>query len=60
METDGTLRGTGKHFFRTPIGAELCGPRFTPDDRALFVWELYTILAIQQLQKARTDTLYLN
>ena len=37
METDGTLRGTGKHFFRTPIGAELCGPRFTPDDRALFV-----------------------
>ena len=37
METDGTLRGTGKHFFRTPVGAELCGPRFTPDDRALFV-----------------------
>lgn len=37
IETDGTLRGTSKHFFRTPVGAELCGPRFTPDDRALFV-----------------------
>ena len=37
METDGALRGTGKHFFGTPVGAELCGPRFTPDDRALFV-----------------------
>ena len=25
-----------------------------------YFWELYTILAIQQLQKARMDTLYLN
>ncbi len=24
-------------FFRVPIGAEMCGPRFTPDDTALFV-----------------------
>ncbi len=37
LETDGALRGTGRMFFRAPIGAEMCGPRFTPDDRALFV-----------------------
>ena len=37
VETEGALRGTGRHFFRTPVGAELCGPRFTPDDRTLFV-----------------------
>lgn len=37
METDGDLRGTGRMFFRVPVGAEMCGPRFTPDDRTLFV-----------------------
>ncbi|MEA3278131.1 MAG: PhoX family phosphatase [Pseudomonadota bacterium] len=37
VETDGALRGTGKMFFRVPVGAEMCGPRFTPDDRTLFV-----------------------
>ncbi|MEE8271296.1 MAG: alkaline phosphatase PhoX, partial [Alphaproteobacteria bacterium] len=37
LETDGDLRGTGKMFFRVPIGAEMCGPRFTPDDTTLFV-----------------------
>ena len=37
VETAGMARGSGKHFFRTPVGAELCGPRFTPDDRTLFV-----------------------
>ncbi len=37
LETDGELRGTGKMFFRVPVGAEMCGPRFTPDDRTLFV-----------------------
>ena len=37
LETEGDLRGTGKMFFRVPIGAEMCGPRFTPDDTALFV-----------------------
>lgn len=37
METEGELRGTSKLFFRCPAGAELCGPEFTPDDRALFV-----------------------
>ncbi|MCG6860366.1 MAG: PhoX family phosphatase [Chromatiaceae bacterium] len=37
LETDGKGRGTGKMFFRVPVGAEMCGPRFTPDDRTLFV-----------------------
>lgn len=37
LETEGALRGTGKMFFRTPVGAELCGPCFTADDRTLFV-----------------------
>ena len=37
LETEGELRGTGKHFFRCPAGAELCGPIFTPDDSTLFV-----------------------
>ena len=26
-----------KHFFRAPIGAEVCGPEFTPDGRTLFL-----------------------
>ena len=30
-------RGTSKHFFRAPVGAEMCGPCFTPDDETLFV-----------------------
>ena len=37
METDGEMRGTGKFFFRVPIGAEMCGPCFTPSDETLFV-----------------------
>ena len=37
VETKGPLRGTSKHFFRVPVGAELCGPFFTPDDETLFV-----------------------
>lgn len=37
LETEGTLRGTGRMFFRVPVGAEMCGPCFTPDDRTLFV-----------------------
>ena len=24
-------------FFRSPVGAELCGPEFTPDDQSLFL-----------------------
>ncbi len=37
METDGHRRGLGKAFFRAPIGAEVCGPRFTPDGQTLFL-----------------------
>ncbi|WP_371397524.1 PhoX family phosphatase [Fretibacter rubidus] len=37
LETEGLGRGTGRAFFRAPIGAEVCGPRFTPDGRALFL-----------------------
>jgi uncharacterized protein len=37
VETEGQTRGTSKHFFRVPTGAEMCGPFFTPNDEALFV-----------------------
>jgi secreted PhoX family phosphatase len=37
IETDGSRRGTSRHFFRAPVGAELCGPFFTPDDETLFL-----------------------
>ena len=37
METEGELRGTSRHFFRVPVGAEMCGPFFTPNDETLFL-----------------------
>jgi len=37
IETEGSLRGTSKHFFRVPVGAEMCGPYFTPDDTSFFL-----------------------
>lgn len=37
VETEGELRGYSRMFFRTPVGAELCGPEFTPDDQSLFL-----------------------
>ncbi len=37
METDGETRATGKAFFRAPVGAEVCGPQFTPDGKTLFL-----------------------
>ena len=37
VETEGDLRGLSKMFFRVPVGAEMCGPCFSPDDRTLFV-----------------------
>jgi len=37
METEGPARGYSRAFFRAPIGAEVCGPRFTADSRTLFL-----------------------
>ena len=37
LETEGSQRGTPKLFFRVPIGAEMCGPCFTPDGDTLLV-----------------------
>jgi uncharacterized protein len=37
LETGGEKRGKSKLFFRCPVGAELCGPYFTPDQETLFV-----------------------
>jgi secreted PhoX family phosphatase len=37
VDTEGAARGTSKHFYRTPAGAEMCGPCFTPDMETFFV-----------------------
>jgi secreted PhoX family phosphatase len=37
LSTDGEMRGAGRAFFRAPNGAEVCGPRFTPDGKTLFL-----------------------
>ena len=37
LGTDEEDRAVGIHFFRCPVGAELCGPFFTPDLESLFV-----------------------
>jgi secreted PhoX family phosphatase len=37
LETEGAQRRTSRCFYRVPVGAELCGPCFTPDDETLFV-----------------------
>lgn len=37
VDVDGEARATSKLFFRVPVGAEMCGPLFTPDDRTAFV-----------------------
>jgi len=37
LDTNGPERGRGRMFFRVPVGAELCGPRFTADGRQLFL-----------------------
>jgi secreted PhoX family phosphatase len=37
VDTDGAARGTSKLFFRVPVGAEMCGPCFAPDDATFFV-----------------------
>jgi secreted PhoX family phosphatase len=48
METEGDLRGSAYNFFRCPIGAEMCGPKFTPDGKTLF-------LAVQHPADAGVD-----
>ena len=37
LATEGDGRATSVHFFRCPVGAEMCGPFFTPDTQSLFV-----------------------
>jgi secreted PhoX family phosphatase len=37
VDTEGTARATSKLFFRVPVGAEMCGPLFAPDDQTAFV-----------------------
>ncbi|TPJ82223.1 PhoX family phosphatase [Mesorhizobium sp. B2-6-2] len=37
VDTEGDARATSKLFFRVPIGAEMCGPLFSPDDQTAFV-----------------------
>ncbi|TGQ28506.1 PhoX family phosphatase [Mesorhizobium sp. M00.F.Ca.ET.216.01.1.1] len=37
VDTEGPARATSKLFFRVPIGAEMCGPLFAPDDQTAFV-----------------------
>ena len=37
VDTEGEARATSKLFFRVPIGAEMCGPLFAPDDQTAFV-----------------------
>lgn len=37
VDTEGEMRGTSRLFFRVPVGAEMCGPMFTPDNETLFL-----------------------
>ena len=37
VDTEGDARGTSKLFYRVPVGAEMCGPQFTPDLTTFFV-----------------------
>ncbi|MFN3232460.1 MAG: PhoX family protein [Alphaproteobacteria bacterium] len=37
LGTEGDERGLGRMFFRAPVGAEVCGPKFTPDGETLFL-----------------------
>jgi secreted PhoX family phosphatase len=48
LETEEERQRTAKLFFRCPVGAELCGPCFTPDQETLF-------LAVQHPAADATD-----
>ncbi|MGD9614884.1 MAG: PhoX family phosphatase [Alphaproteobacteria bacterium] len=37
LATEGPARGTGRMFFRAPVGAEVCGMRFLPGDTAMTI-----------------------
>jgi secreted PhoX family phosphatase len=37
LGVSGHARGEGRAFFRAPVGAEVCGPRFSPEGCTLFV-----------------------
>ncbi|MEO1102677.1 MAG: PhoX family phosphatase, partial [Pseudomonadota bacterium] len=37
LDTEGEARGTSKHFYRVPVGAELCGPTFTDSGEMLLL-----------------------
>jgi uncharacterized protein len=37
VDTEGSLRGRSRLFFRGPVGAEICGPCFAPDGETLFL-----------------------
>jgi secreted PhoX family phosphatase len=51
LETESDRRGTSKMFYRVPVGAELCGPCFTPDRETMFV-------AVQHPGADGTEALY--
>jgi secreted PhoX family phosphatase len=37
VDTEGPARGRARQFLSGPVGAEICGPAFTPDYRTFFV-----------------------
>jgi uncharacterized protein len=37
VETEGPERGRARQFLSGPVGCEVCGPAFTPDQRTFFV-----------------------